>query len=631
MLPVRDRLGVVISAGLLLLAGCSDSVGDSRSGDSQTAQVDAGQAQPDAAAFSSIDIQPARLETTVQVGANATQTFSVTAVINGQTEDITAECSFFLGDSAAGSFVGSTLTLLPRSTNTEITASCRGVQGTAPLLVSLDGTFTLGDAPSNSAELFASATVIADSEKLRTPRIEYPLDDAVAPRNIPQVEAQWTAADNDLFHLRIRGPRLAIDVYTTEVEFQLDQASWLLLADSSAGETITYSVEGTEVDAPEEKFVSDEVKLRLSRDRINETALYYWASSEGALMNQTFGDVDAPTRVRGNCTSCHSLSRAGTRIAYSRCVDDDCVDSIYGGFMRYNRETDTWVDTVDADDREFHGSYATFAPVGNPFPDDSQAVALFAMQDGYLELFNPDTGDVVTSNAPDMTAIHPTRDVRRTATMPDWSPDGTLVAFASTPNPNQWIDVSESAIALMDYTFAGGTHNFSRSRFLIEGELTLTGGTYNNFFFPTFSPDGRLIAFNAARSSWRTFVDARSNGARIGLTDLQGNVFDLVALNGPGDLNTTWARWAPVTNTDFLWIAFSSERDYGHRVTEASSPESCKRDGVRTCKQIWISAIEKNPSATGGDPSHVPVWLPGQATDATNISPYWTLTTTTLE
>ena len=129
--------------------------------------------------------------------------------------------------------------------------------------------------------------------------------------------------------------------------------------------------------------------------------------------------------------------------------------------MRFDKTTGVWKDTVDANTSGIEGGYTAFAPVGNPFPDDSKGAALIALSNSRIELFDPDTGAVIPSNiAASCQKAGPS------ATMPDWSPNGKTVAFASTPTPGQWIDIASSRLATMPYSFAAGAHTFGDPVFI---------------------------------------------------------------------------------------------------------------------------------------------------------------------
>ena len=168
---------------------------------------------------------------------------------------------------------------------------------------------------------------------------------------------------------------------------------------------------------------------------------------------------------------------------------------------------------------------------------------------------------------------------------------------------------------------------FGEPQLIVTNPITLPGGTYSNFFFPSYSPDGALIAFDAARSAWRDGNSAYNPAARLMLADASGAwVKDLAALNGGTNVDNTWSHWAPTISSDYYWIVFSSERDYGHEVTAANTNPSCKNVGVAQCKQIWIGAIAKDRlTGAAGDPSAPPMWMPGQDFRTDNISPYWTV------
>jgi len=602
----------VVSSCAFAVVLVSSACGSKGGGDG----VDAG-----ADRFESLIIEPGEARVTVPLGDTVTKGFLVYGVDGDQRTDITAGCGFTV-DPAFATANGGSVTVKPHGGQTALRATCGARTVDAALFVTISGVVILGpDTPANAQQIFQGASAAVDVA--RTPTTVYPIDRAVAPVNLPPIDVQWSAAGNDLFHVALTSAFVTLDVYTTDVSAALSVGDWDDVAQSSAGTELTFTVEGLSRAAPTTRYVGAPVALTISHDAIDKTAIYYWASSAGNIMSQTFGATTAPELVRDSCTSCHSLSRAGTRLGYSRCVAGDC-NELWAGFLRYDAPSARWVEAVNADDRTIRGSYTTFAPVGNPFPDDSQSLAIVSQIGGSLGLYDPDTGAAVPSNLTEV-ASHG-EGAPRAALMADWSADGNTVAFASTPHLGQWIDLSDGAIATMSYSFAGGVHSFGEPRMLVKDPITLAGGVYNNFFFPSFSTDGALVVFNAARSAWRS-NPAPAAGQRLMLTDAAGTwIKDLFALNGgAGDNDITWPHWAPESGGDYYWVVFSSERDYGHKVTAANSNPSCVANGVRQCKQIWIGAISKAALARGdADPSAAPVWLPGQDPGTTNISPFWT-------
>ena len=578
--------------------------------------------------FDSIRIEPAMASVTVGLGATATQTYQVIGQAMGQDADITSKCAINI-DPAFGTSAAAVVTVGAHGGVATVTAGCGQLSATAQLTVNLNGTLVVGtNTPANAAEIFAGATATVDGA--RTPGIQYPIDQAVAPLNIPAIEVQWSTAGNDLFHISLTSSHQAIDVYTSDAQATLPADSWTAVAGTAAGEKLAVVVEGLAQAAPTTKYASTTSSLVMSHDTIDTSAIYWWASSQGSIITQTFGQTGAPTVVKDNCSGCHSLSRAGTRIGYSRCVAGNCGPE-YVGFLKFDPSTNTWAEVVNADNKKLAGGYTTFAPIGNPFPDDTQAVAIVTLTDGSMGLYDPDTADAVPSNlnAVSRHAIDGTGAVaNRTGMMPDWSSDGTSVVFSSTPSGG-FVDLDNGSIAKLSYQFTGGQHVFGEPTTLVRAPIAVNGIAYRNLFFPSYSPDDSFVVFNAARAQWRDNNpgQARTPGQRLMLTDAAGTaVVDLAALNGTGDLNVTWPHWAPGSTADYYWIVFSSERDYGHEITQSNTDASCVQNGVLQCKQIWISAISKAQLAAGLtiDPSAPPMWLPGQDPKADNISPFWT-------
>ena len=580
---------------------------------------------PNTTIFDAIVVDPPQATLNVPLAGTAMQPYQVFGMKGGTQTDITADCMLSV-DPNFGTATDAVVTVGPHGGKTSVVATCGSQAGMAQLIVQLTGTIVVGtNTPSNAPQLFGAAT--AGTDPSLAPTIQYPIDMAIAPLNIPPMEMQWSTATDDLFHVAITANFASIDAYTTDPQVTLSVDDWNAVVGTAAGDNIAITVEGMQQAAPQLKYASAATTITMSNDTIDKTALYYWASSQGNMMTQTFGTTTAPTIVRDDCTSCHSVVNAapGTRIGYSRCVAGDC-GQLYAGFMHFDPMSGTWLDTENANTETIHGSYTTFAPVGNPFPDDSQSVAIVSMVDGTLALYDPDLGTPVTSN---IAVATDGPGMPRSALMADWSADGTKVVFASTPHPSQWIDLSDSSIATMSYAYTNGQHTFGEPQFLITQPITRTNGVFNSFFFPSYSPDGQFIVFDAARAAWRDSADAPAAGQRLMLSDPTGaNIMDLTALNGGDiDADVTWPHWAPGQTTDYYWVVFSSERNYGHEVTPTNTNATCKQNGVHQCKQIWIGAISKAKLAATGviDPSAAPVWLPGQDITSDNISPYWSV------
>jgi hypothetical protein len=604
------------------LSACAPGGTDIEAGGGSTSTTSGGGGAGGDAPITDVTVEPTSVSLDVPPGGTAQQAFTATGNLGGQIQDVTDLCSWSV-DSAFGTMTGATLNAAPRGGTTQVNANCNGATGSATVELRLKGDVLGPGAPADAPTLFDSATPTVDPA--RTPALEYPIDGAVGPRNLPSIEAQYTTAGNDLFRVRFASTFVDVSFYTTAAEALLSSDDWISVTNSTVSSDLTFTVDGLLQAAPATKYESAPVKVRVSADVIDKSAIYWWASSTGELITQTFGETGAPTAIKADCTSCHSLSRSGSRIGYSRCLNNDC-NTIRVGFMRFDKTTRQWLDTYDANQSDITGSYSTFSPLGNPYADDSQSLAAVTLSTGALELYDPDSGQAIASNL----AQAATNGGTRSALMPDWSPDGAHVALASAPAPGSWIDLDGSAIARVPYTYDSGSHTFGALEFLVQGPIDRPAGTFTNFYFPSYSPDGNLLVFNGARAPWRNFQNAGSPGQRLFLAAADGGWnLELEAMNGPGDLDITWPHWAPGQTTEYYWVVFASQRDYGHRVTAANSNPTCVGNGVFQCKQLWIGAIARDQvqGAPAADPSAPPVWLPGQDLGANNISPYWTVPT----
>jgi hypothetical protein len=128
--------------------------------------------------------------------------------------------------------------------------------------------------------------------------------------------------------------------------------------------------------------------------------------------------------------------------------------------------------------------------------------------------------------------------------------------------------------------------------------------------YPTWTPDSEWLAIAHGSGS-------RSESMQSALYMMQKDGADLIRLDnasGGADTGDTFQpNFSPFETEDYFWLSYLSRRDYGNA-------EVGTRGASR--QQIWVSAIAKSPTAAQ-DPSEVGFWLPGQNTESMNIAAYW--------
>jgi dipeptidyl aminopeptidase/acylaminoacyl peptidase len=181
---------------------------------------------------------------------------------------------------------------------------------------------------------------------------------------------------------------------------------------------------------------------------------------------------------------------------------------------------------------------------------------------------------------------------------PEWSPDGTAIAFTSRVNH-------------LSVTDALGGDRFGATRVIHTATSTPDGAVD---WHPTWSPDSRWIAFQHG--------DSRRSGVAMDGGGVRGNLWMVpraggvaVALRRAGAGGNGADTWRPIFSPfdsgGYFWLLFTTQRPYGNALA-----------GTRGLKQIWVAAINRRPDGSA-DPSQVGFYLPGQER-VNSLSPYWT-------
>jgi hypothetical protein len=338
--------------------------------------------------------------------------------------------------------------------------------------------------------------------------------------------------------------------------------------------------------------------------------IYYWEANGGRIARiadqsavvTSFLQTGTDSLGNPRCASCHSVSADGTTLVAE-------LDGQGGAGEAF--DTSTGLPT-----------YLRNYPVGLQAITPDGAYTLWSDAPAYL---SPTSSSAY--GTPYLTATSAAQvGFARSVANPTFSPLGSFVAYASRTNEprysSSYIDYDYSELAIAG--FSATLQSFSNNHVLVSPPGTAGAGTagfgaWSVATHPTFSPDEKWVAYQLG-SALRT----RSNVGKLFLvgTDGTGGV-ELAQANGAGyldghDLDVSYQpTFSPTASGGYYWLVFESQRTYGNTIPRCSGAQKdCGQ------KQLWMSAIDASP-APGTDPSHPPIWLPGQSPTDQNMRGYF--------
>ena len=556
--------------------------------------------------------------------------------------DVTNDVTWSV-DPTVGMISGGNVTLTGAGGKTIVSAAYQGVSAQATLTVKLTGDVYGPGTDSQTKATFAAAA--ADPNPANAPAIEYPEDQAVLPANLPPIEAQWTqASDNSVYRVRLVAPDvLDLAFYTNARELLFPKDAWSTIRSSTPDITMSVYVDG--MGSQNQIRTSMARALTISADVIDQSAIYVWQSSTGTfrvLDVEKGTDIplpnNSPALATGQpCSGCHRVSRDGKRFSYTY-----NGGNFFFGTLAYDDTSKQFLSKVQPTPG-VRGTYATF----NPLEGSTKPAMIVTIPDNVpqntagtvrISMFDPDTNAPIASNVATMIGqIDAT--VGHATSMPDWSPMGDSVVFAAYDSDKNYVrllgdDIVSASIveAPVSYDASSGAFTFGAPKTLVKAGSSATPDTGENNFLPSYSPDGSAVAFTRSAGWWSLKTQSsllNLSGQIAVVRRSDGTVMELKrGSNGPGTtMSSTWPQWAPTLGSRYAWLAYGSERPYGHRLTP-SSPENAQChfvQGQKQCKQLWIMAIDRQKLASGtDDPSAAPFWIPGQTLAAQYVSPQWT-------
>jgi hypothetical protein len=598
----------------------------------------------DAGVSFTLTVTPTPDSETVTIGltGKTVQFHALRADMGSTTQvDVTSQVTWAIGDSLIGtSSPGGVVQLLGVGGSTTVTASLGVVNASAALTVKATGSAYLGGTTSTAAQTFMSAT--PDPNPANAVTLQYPLDGVVLPGNLPPIEFQWTqTADNDLYRVHLTtASTLDVYLYTSALDAIADTATWTPVMETARDTPTTWDVDSV---GPSNLMRTSSMQtMTPASDTIDDSAIYVWQSSTGTfhvidMIQET--DTILPTNASAlqsgqPCAGCHRISRDGTRFSYT----------FNGGNFEFGAlsfdTTAKSFNEVISPSTSYRATYATFNPLESTevpamLVTEPDNVPLNTAGTVRLNLRDPDTNAVVPSNITTMLASLPTPNPGGATSMPDWSPDGSFVVFAAYNSDTNYVrelgdDIVLASIVEAPVSYAGGSFTFGTPQVLVAANSSDDPDTGVNNFLPSISPDGSVVAFTRAAGWWsiKTQTSLLNLSGQIMMVRRSDNTtIELVnGSNGVGTtLSSTWPQWAPTIGKKYAWLAYGSERPYGHELTPQNHSCGAMVQGQQSCKQLWVMAIDVTKMASGtADPSFAPFWVPGQSINAQYVSPQWT-------
>ncbi len=625
------RRFLVLALGAMVLS-CGNEPGS-------TFDPDAGSdGASDATANFTLRVEPPDGKATAVLGlAPPTLAFKAIKTEGGVDSDVTDQVGWSVADTTFAAISKGVVTFTGRGGETSVVASLGGVQGTGKATLVLTGDLYQGGTDAKTKQDFTSATL----DPANPPLAEYPGDATILPANLPPIELQWTKTDGVAFRVHLTGKYLDLSVWLTAQQWTPDKDVWALVRSSTTDQPdpgTSWVIES--LSAAKVKRASAPRTFNVAVDSIDDSAIYVWQSSTGTFRVIDVGlgkefplPTDSPQLAPNQpCSGCHRISRDGKRFAFTY----DGGNFNFGA-LAYDANAKLYKQKI-APAPSFRATYAAFDPLEATrvpamlvtVPD---AVAQNTAGTVRLQLRSPDDNTVVPSNLATALQQLGATDPGRATSMPDWAPDGSFVVFSAYSSDANYVrllgdDIVNASIVEMPVSFGGGTYTFGAPKVLVPASTAANPDTGENDLLPTVSPDGTAVAFTKASGWWsiKTQQSLLNLSGQIALVRrADAKVFTL-ANGSPGTgVSNTWPQWAPTVGSRYAWLAYASERAYGHELTPQNKSCGSLVQGQGSCKQLWVMAIDVAKLKNGTiDPSFTPFWIPGQNIHAQYVSPQWT-------
>jgi hypothetical protein len=456
-----------------------------------------------------------------------------------------------------------------------------------------DSPFIILDEGVTQAEVTAFIKLEKSDNAADAPNWSYPQKGTIIPNGMYPPRLQW---QDDLtpgfFQLLMENEDgLKLTIYTKNRYYQPSRDIWTQVGAVSKG-TVSLSLTGAADSDVGKAYTADSHHV-VSAVATLAGSVYYWEVKTGSIMRLD-SDKPVPAAVsvfsdnatNGQCRGCHTLSKDGSKLAYS-------FNAKGGGDLGMAWTTAPEPEILTPGSGVL-AETMTFGPSGNKMViSDLQHMWLADVTPGIFGgAFN--LGDIVT--------VAESGGTQRAQT-PAWSPDGSALAYTLS---NAGVGLVQGGVGSeLTLRFWDDENQTFIDPYVILPTGTLPDRPYHDY--PTWTPDSKYLV---ARNSEKWATSSKNSGlSGLTLVDVSTDQWVELLTAAPVDEHYGRPHFSPFMEGGYYWLVFYTDRPYGNVKTGNG-------------KQLWVTAIDLDAS-TDSDPSHPAFWLPGQDVTTVNLSGYW--------